>query len=130
MRARLWGCSGGREDFTFWAPGFEYVVETGCHDPQTTNAVRGTYGAVLLRRVDLFDDMSLRVSSNAIGGHGDAVHVLQQCASCLDGGVVMEEITNDPYDYETRFYPRGRYEVLVFFDRRDHVGLSITSEYP
>jgi hypothetical protein len=124
MSARLWGC-GGRRDFTFWAPGSEYVVETGCDDPQATNA----WGkAVLTRRIYLFDDMKLRVSSNTIGVGPNAVHAIQQCGPCSKDPDVFVEITDDPYDYETRMYRAGLHEVTVEFDPATNVRLSIMAE--
>jgi hypothetical protein len=127
MAGRLWGCS-GRRDFTFWNPDGEYVVETGCDEPQVTNA----WGeAVLTRRVYLFTDMELRVSSNTVGTGRDAVHALQRCpSSCSDDPEVYVEISDDPYDYETRLYPAGLYEVTVEFDPSSNVRLSIEASEP
>lgn len=128
MPARLWGCSGG-EDYTFWTPGQEYVVETGCDDPQSTNA----WGrAVLTRRIYLFDDMKLRVSSNTIGVGPDAVHAIQECKPCSEDPIVYVENSDplDPFDYDTGSFRAGLYEVTVEFDEGTNVRLSIRSEEP
>jgi hypothetical protein len=128
MPARLWGCSGG-EDYTFWVPGQEYVVETGCDDPQATNG----YGKpVLTRRIYLFDDMKLRVSSNRIGVGPDAVHTIQECKPCSEDPIVYVENTDplDPFDYDTGSFRAGLYEVTVEFNKGNNVRLSIRSEEP
>jgi hypothetical protein len=124
MRARLWGCSGGI-DHVFWSPLGDYVVETGCDDPQVTNA-RGN--ALLTRRIRLYEDMKLRVYSNTIGVGPNAVHAIQKCGPCSERPDVFVEITDDPYDYETRMYRRGVHEVTVEFDPSTNVRLSIIAE--
>jgi hypothetical protein len=126
MRARLWGCSAGPA-FPFWEAGDEYVVETGCDDPQATNSAWGENKAVLERRVYLGDDMELRIMSDTIGVGAEAIHMIQECAPCSENPDVFVEIPDDPFT-EVRMYRAGVHEVMVIFDKDTNVRLSITAD--
>ena len=128
MRARLWGCS-GPPDFTFTAVGDEFVLEAGCEDRQATNGAWDDAGwdyigdGLLLRRVAFTQDTWLRVSANAPGPSGiRPTYSSQECAPCSENPDVF--VLN--VDEATHFYRAGRYEVAVYFDKRDPVRLTMT----
>lgn len=123
LRAKLWNCLSS--DFQFWAVGDEYVVETGCDDPEATNTSWNEEEAVLTRRIFVPKEMKIRVSSDAIGHGPDPIHIIQQCGRCSEDPEVFVENTDNPFGDKVRTYRGGLYEVSVVFDKDVNVRLAI-----
>jgi hypothetical protein len=127
MRAKLWGC-GGSPDVILTHEGERYILEAGCEDTKATNGVDDFTGdAVLLRRIHVNREMIVEVTSWTVGDKvgPDARYLIQECRPCSENPGVFVDAGHPVIESRHTLRP-GRYEVSVFFDRRDMINLSLS----